>query len=415
MSVKTSDFDYDLPRRFIAQKPAEPRDSARLMVLRRDTGAIEHRIFRELPELLSPGDVLILNDTRVIPARLFARRKSGGAVEILLIGEAPQQAKHEVGRYEALIKGHGRVKEGEELRLVQCDSPAMQKPGDGALVSSREQAPSIRLLRRAEEGRWIIEPRGAAMNEILTRFGAAPLPPYIKRDFGGGAERDYDLERYQTTFARHDGSIAAPTAGMHFTRELLARMEAVGVKVFYITLHVGPGTFKSVTATTPEGHTMDSEWYMIPEKTAEAVNAVLSEHRQKIAEAEQAFSLRPEPTPAEVRLSPAGGGDSSRQRMRRIVAVGTTVCRTLEHAARAAEFSSTGILKAGAGMADIFIYPPFSFRVVSGLVTNFHLPRGTPLMLVCAFAGRERILNAYEVAKKEGYRFFSYGDAMLVI
>jgi S-adenosylmethionine:tRNA ribosyltransferase-isomerase len=385
--VKTGEFDYDLPKRLIAQRPVEPRDSARLLVLRRDTKTIEHRIFRDLVLFLNPGDLFVLNDTRVIPARLFAHGGTDGAVSILLIREIECRAKQrfalQASRWEALIDGHGHIREGEVLLLVPPDRSSPGELPHANPLPGSDFAPSVRLLRRGHEGKWVIELLHVGLTDILTRFGAAPLPPYVRRDFGGGVERSYDLARYQTTFARHDGSIAAPTAGLHFTPELLARMTAAGAILSYVTLHVGIGTFKPVRASRLEDHKMESERYEMPVETAEAVNSALPNEGTTVG--------------------------------CRIVAVGTTVCRTLEHAAASAEFATTGRLKAGPGVADLFIHPPFTFRVVNALLTNFHLPRGTPLMLTCAFAGRELVLHAYEVAKKEGYRFYSYGDAMLIV
>ncbi len=421
MPMKTSDFDYDLPKRFIAQKPVEPRDSARLMVLRLTTGTIDHRIFRDLPALLSAGDVLVLNDTRVVPARLFARRETGGAVALLLLREIEGDSGGNSSLCEALVEGHGRVREGESLLLTPPALSSARGAHRARPGACGDPAMPLRLVRRDRTGKWVVELPHARVADVLARFGSAPMPPYIKREFGGGLERDDDLARYQTTFARHDGSIAAPTAGLHFTPELLARLNGNGVVVSYLTLHVGLGTFKPVTAERPEDHRMEPERYVISAETAEAVNSVYPSRKQpapstssgqalSLPKGERAVGPSREHEPAvarETKLAYEGE--------HRIVAVGTTVCRTLEHAASSTEFALTGRLPAGHGSADLFIYPPFTFRAVDVLLTNFHLPCGTPLMLACAFAGRELILHSYEVAKKEGYRFYSYGDAMLIL
>lgn len=310
--------DYDLPKRLIAQRPAADRAASRLMVLRRSTGEVEHRVFRDLPGLLSKDDVMVVNDTRVIPARLYARRATGGRVDVLLV-------RREGAEWRAMLDG--RAKTGDVLHV------------DGA---------ELRVLGR-EDGLWRLE----APADILER-GEPPLPPYVKR----GAPDPADRERYQTVYAREEGSIAAPTAGLHFTKELLAAMPC---EVASITCHIGPGTFQPVRGDVAE-HRMLAESYRMP--------AGLELHG------------------------------------RRVVAVGTSVTRTLE------SFARTGRRE---DATDLFIRPPFEFKIVGALVTNFHLPRGTPLCLAAAFAGIDALMRAYEEAMAREYRFYSYGDAMLVL
>jgi len=340
-------FDYDLPREMIAQMPVEPRDSARLMVLDRQTGAIRHAIFRDLPEFLEPGDLLVINDTRVFPARTLGRRSTGGRVEVLFIRQTAP------GKWEALVHCHGVPKSGEQLML-------------------EDDALAIRLIERVRAGRWIVSlPRGVDLLERLEAIGRVPLPPYIRRDPDRQRE-PMDRERYQTVYAREAGAIAAPTAGLHFTERLMSALEVKGVRVARITLHVGVGTFQPIRVQDIRKHRMEREYYRIPASTA----ALITEAK-------------------------AAG--------RRVVCVGTTTSRALESAADEAG------LRPSEGWTDLYIYPPYRFRVVDALITNFHLPRSTLLVMVSALAGRERILSAYEVAKREGYRFYSYGDAMLIL
>lgn len=340
-----SDFDFELPDAAIAQEAA-PRGESRLLVLAAG-GAARHRRIADLPELLAPGDLLVVNDTRVIPARLFARREEspgggGGRVELLLV------ERRESCEWECLVRPGRKALPGTRLRLGDTlRAEIVARLGDGR-----------RHVRFSEA----VEPH-------LERLGHVPLPPYIKRPDTPG-----DRERYQTVFASQPGAIAAPTAGLHFTPELLARLAAVGVERAAVTLHVGIGTFKPVTAELVHEHRMDEERWEVPAATAAAIAA-------------------------------------TRRRGGRVVAVGTTVVRTLESVAAAHD----GEIVAGAGRTALFITPGFRFRAVDALLTNFHLPRSTLLMLVCAFAGRERVLEAYREAIATGYRFYSYGDAMLVI
>jgi len=341
--VKLSDFDFDLPEELIAQQPVEPRDASRLMVVPRHGGALEHRHFRDLPEYLRPGDALVLNETRVMPARLMGHREgTGGAIEVLLLRRLDRD------RWETSVKPGRKARPGQRIIF-----------GDGTLVGT--------VLSTTEVGGRVIEfTYSGVFEEVLDRLGQMPLPPYIH-------EQLKDPERYQTVYAKEPGSAAAPTAGLHFTTELLERIQNMGVRVEKILLHVGLGTFRPVQVEDIEHHKMHSEFYTVSPETAEALNRVRAE-----------------------------GG--------RIIAVGTTTVRTLETVA-----DEDGTVRPGQGWTDIFIYPGYRFKVVDGMVTNFHLPKSTLIMLVSAFAGRERILSAYAEAIRLRYRFFSFGDAMLIV
>ena len=340
--MKTSDFYYDLPPELIAQHPADRRDASRLMLLDKRTGEIAHHAFHELPSLLRSGDCLVLNDSRVIPARLFGRREHGGAVEVVLLRDRGD------GVWECLTRPGKKTKKGTPLFF-----------GNGELtgVVEDEIEGGNRLIRFHHEGIFL---------EVLDRLGQMPLPPYIR-------ETLLDAERYQTVYARTPGSAAAPTAGLHFTKELLQTLSGLGIGVNYVTLHVGLGTFRPVKADEIEDHEMHAEYCEIPAETAAAVN-------------------------------------SAKREERRVIAVGTTSCRTLE--SRAAE---DGSLVPYAGFTNAFIYPGYRFKCIDGLITNFHLPESTLIMLVSALAGRENVLNAYLTAIRERYRFFSFGDAMLIL
>ena len=358
--MRTADFHYPLPPELIAQRPAPRRDAARLLVLHRRAGRLEHRRFPDLLEYLRAGDVLVLNDSRVIPARLRARKPaSGGAVEVLLCEEAAPND------WWVMLRPGKRVRAG--TRLEFC--PA--RPGTGQRLAATVRAKNA-------EGLYRLVFEGGDVRAVLEDFGEVPLPPYIER---AGVPLPEDRERYQTVYARPPGSVAAPTAGLHFTAELLEAIRARGVAVHFVTLHVGLGTFAPVKAARVEDHVMHEEAYELPESTAAAVNA-------------------------------------ARAAGRRVVAVGTTSVRVLESAAAAGPGDR---LAAGRGRTRLFIYPPYRFRVVDALLTNFHLPESTLLMLVCAFAapgetaGRELVLRAYAEAVRERYRFFSYGDAMLLL
>ena len=339
--MKKSDFYFDLPEELIAQTPLERRDGSRLMRLSRESGAVEHRHFYELPELLHEGDCLVLNDSRVLPARLLGTRRSGGSVELVLLRDLGE------GRWECLSRPGRKTRPGTELSF-----------GEGELTATVEAVADggNRIVRFHYEGIFL---------EVLERLGKMPLPPYIKAELK-------DPERYQTVYSRESGSAAAPTAGLHFTKELLSEIESRGVKIAYLTLHVGLGTFRPVKEEEIEDHPMHAEFCIVPEETARLV----SETKR------------------------AGG---------RVIAVGTTSCRTLE------SFSENdGTLKPCSGWTDIFIYPGYRFKCVDALITNFHLPESTLIMLVSALAGREQVLNAYRIAVEEKYRFFSFGDAMFI-
>lgn len=338
--VRVDDFDYDLPSERIAQYPAQRRDQSRLLELERAGGVMRHRAFGEIIELLAPGDVLVLNDTRVIPARLIGQREGGGKAELLLL--EPIGA----GRWRALARPGRRLGEG---RIVSF--------GGGELVATvvgREQQ-GVRIVQLRHEGELL---------PLLERLGRPPLPPYIHRD-----AEDLDRERYQTIYARQPGAVAAPTAGLHFTDEVLGAIEARGVRICRITLHVGLGTFRPVQTERVEDHVMHAEQYEVGAEAAAVINA----------------------------------------RRGRLVAVGTTVVRTLETVA-----DSSGRVQPGSGRSEVFIRPGYEFRAVDAMLTNFHLPRSTLLMMVAAFAGREQIMAAYREALQRGYRFYSYGDCMFI-
>lgn len=345
--MKLSDFDFDLPPNRIAQRPLEPRDSAKLMVLDKNTGSLEHLVFRDLPDLLGPADLLVWNTTRVIPARLVGRKeKTGASVELLVVHRFSEF------QWKALIRRIKRVRPNQRIVFGPGFSATVVETGkDGrARVSFESDLP---------------------VEENLKRYGRTPLPPYIRR--GEDVPSSPDREAYQTVYADRDGSVAAPTAGLHFTREVIDRLVGKGIPIRNILLHVGPGTFQPVRTERVEDHRMESEWMELPEETARSLN-------------------------------------EARALGKRIVAVGSTTTRALE--------SSTpeegGPIRAGSGWTDCFILPGYQFKTVGAMITNFHLPRSTLLMLVCAFAGRENILRAYREAVQGGYRFYSYGDAMLI-
>lgn len=340
--MKTSDFYYDLPQELIAQDPLEDRSASRLLCLGKEDGHVEHRRFRDLKDYLRPGDCLVLNDTKVIPARLHGRKAdTGAAVELLLL------KRREGDVWETLVKPGRKVKPG--CRLVF---------GEGLLEGE--------ITHIVEDGARLVHfTYGGVFEEILDRLGEMPLPPYITHELK-------EKGRYQTVYAEHEGSAAAPTAGLHFTDSLLEEIGKMGVKIARITLHVGLGTFRPVKVEDVAEHHMHSEYYQIEEGQAQMIN-------------------------------------ETRKSKGRIISVGTTSCRTLEAAA-----DEEGVLHPGSGWTDIFIYPGYRFRMVDGLVTNFHLPESTLLMLVSALAGREHVLAAYEEAVRERYRFFSFGDAMLI-
>ena len=340
--MKKSDFYFDLPERLIAQTPLERRDGSRLLHLDRKTGEISHHHFYELPAFLRKGDCLVVNDSRVLPARLIGHKESGGAVEVLLLRDRGGNV------WECLTRPGRSAKTGRRLIF-----------GDGRLTGTviDEIEGGNRLIKFDYQGIFL---------EVLESLGKMPLPPYIHEELR-------DAERYQTVYSRELGSAAAPTAGLHFTKELLGKIEEMGVDIAYVTLHVGLGTFRPVKAEEIEDHEMHSEFYTISSEAAEKINRAKS-----------------------------GGG--------RVIAVGTTSCRTLESAA-----GENGHVSERSGWTDIFIYPGYKFKCIDGLVTNFHLPESTLIMLVSAFAGRENVLNAYKTAVEMEYRFFSFGDAMVIV
>lgn len=340
--MKTSDFYFDLPQELIAQDPLEDRSSSRLLVMDKETGEIEHHTFREITNYLHPGDCLVINDTKVIPARLYGSKIGTDAkIEVLLL----KRKENDV--WETLVKPGKKAKPGTKISF-----------GDGLLVGD--------VIDVVEEGNRLIQfSYEGIFEEILDKLGQMPLPPYITHQLK-------DKNRYQTVYAKHDGSAAAPTAGLHFTPELLAQIKEKGIKIAHVTLHVGLGTFRPVKVEDVTEHHMHSEFFIVEESQAKLIND-----------------------------TKAAGG--------RVISVGTTSCRTLESAA-----DENGQVRAGSGWTDIFIYPGYRFKVIDCLITNFHLPESTLLMLVSALAGKENILNAYEIAVQERYRFFSFGDAMFL-
>lgn len=337
--MDVTDFDYDLPQELIAQTPVEPRDSSRLLVMDKNTGELEHRHFYNLPEYLKPGDLLVFNDTRVIPARLHGLKTTGAHVEVFLL------TRKNATDWEVLVKPGKKLQKGAQIRFsdeLSCE--ILETTDFGG-----------RIARFHYDG---------IFEEILDRLGETPLPPYIH-------EKLKDKERYQTVYNRERGSAAAPTAGLHFTKELLKKIRDMGVEEVFVTLHVGLGTFRPVNESRVEDHKMHKEFYTVSQEAADAINKAKREGR-------------------------------------RIVAVGTTSVRTLESA------GASGEIKAGGNWTNIFIYPGYQFKFVDALVTNFHLPQSTLVMLVSALSSREKILHAYRVAVENKYRFFSFGDAMFI-
>ncbi|WP_416182290.1 tRNA preQ1(34) S-adenosylmethionine ribosyltransferase-isomerase QueA [Acidaminococcus timonensis] len=337
--MDVTDFDYDLPQELIAQTPVEPRDSSRLLVMDKNTGELEHRHFYNLPEYLKPGDLLVFNDTRVIPARLHGFKTTGAHVEVFLL------TRKNATDWEVLVKPGKKLRKGAQIKFsdeLSCEILDTTDFGG-------------RIARFHYDG---------IFEEILDRLGETPLPPYIH-------EKLKDKERYQTVYNRERGSAAAPTAGLHFTKELLKKIKDMGVEEVFVTLHVGLGTFRPVNESKVEDHKMHREFYTVSQEAADAINKAKREGR-------------------------------------RIIAVGTTSVRTLESA------GASGVMKAGGNWTEIFIYPGYQFKFVDALVTNFHLPQSTLVMLVSALSSREKILHAYQVAVENRYRFFSFGDAMFI-
>ncbi len=339
--MKTSDFYYDLPEELIAQTPAEPRDSARLLVYHRDTKAVEHRIFRDITDYLKRGDVLVVNRTRVLPARLFARTEHGAKVEVLLL------KRLDLNTWECLVRPGKKCRTGVRLRV--------------------NDELSLEIVSVTETGeRHVAFEYEGAFEDVLSRAGSMPLPPYIH-------EKLKDPERYQTVYSRENGSAAAPTAGLHFTEGLLRKIKDMGVEVVEVLLHVGLGTFRPVKVDDVENHVMHSEYYEVSEEAAAKINAAKREGR-------------------------------------RVICVGTTSVRTLETVA-----APDGTVRAGSGDTSIFLYPPYRMKCVDALITNFHLPESTLLMLVSCLCSREEVLEIYRIAVGERYRFFSFGDACLFL
>jgi len=335
---KLSDYDYNLPKELIAKYPVEPRDSCRLMVLDRKKRTIEHKIFRDIVDYLKKGDVLILNDTKVIPARLIGRKDTGATIEVLLLQPINENI------WEALGKNLKRWKVGQKIKVADDFY--------------------IELLEKGEEGKIKVKLIGNDIKKLIEKYGNIPLPPYMERN-----PEEKDKELYQTIFAKKEGAVASPTAGLHFTDELLKKLQDKGVIIKYITLHVGIGTFRPIKTENIKEHKIHEEYYFIPEDTKLEIEKAKEENR-------------------------------------RVIAVGTTAVRTLE------TFARNNLTE---GYSNLYIYPPFEFKIVDALITNFHLPKSTLLLLVSAFADRDFILKAYNIAVKEKYRFFSYGDAMLIV
>ncbi len=342
LGLRTSDYYFDLPEELIAQDPSTVRDMARLLVMDRKSGSLEHRIFRDIKDYLVPGDTLVLNNTKVIPARLLGTKEGTGAhVEVFLL------KRKEADVWETLVKPGKKLRPGARVTF-----------GDGSLKAQ--------ILEVVDDGNRLVrfEYQGI-FEEVLDRLGEMPLPPYIRKKLE-------NPEMYQTVYAKYDGSAAAPTAGLHFTKELLSEIERMGVNLAFVTLHVGLGTFRPVKVVDVKSHHMHTEWYQVTEEAADLINRTKKEGH-------------------------------------RVICVGTTSCRTVESAA-----GEDGFVKAGADNTSIFIYPGYRFRVMDALITNFHLPESTLVMLVSAFAGREKVLAAYGEAVRERYRFFSFGDAMFI-
>jgi len=344
--MDVAELDYYLPRSAIAQYPLAERDASRMMVIKKEERAIYHHQFRDLCTFLRAGDVLVVNDSRVIPARLYGLKETGGKVELLLLKRISEMGHGEI--WEAMVKPARRVREGTVIHF-----------GDDALAQ---------VVERVDEKKWrLVFSVPGSFEEFLSSYGETPLPPYIKRE--GDRLPLQDRQRYQTIFARHPGSVAAPTAGFHFSPAMLEQLQARGVQVVPITLHVGYSTFLPVETEQVENHHMGEEWFNVTLEAAEAINSA-----------------------------------------KRVIAVGTTAVRVLESVA-----DDKGKINAGSGTTDLFIYPGYQFRRVNGMLTNFHLPRSTPLLMVAAFVGVDLLLTAYRLAVEQGYRFYSYGDCTLLL
>lgn len=364
---KMSYYDYDLPKNLIAQHPISERDNSLLLVFHRKNSKIEHRKFFEITEFLNKGDVLVLNDTKVIPARIMGHKETGGKVEALVIKEVKE------GIWEMLLKSNRKLRENESLYFDNYHKGAELTD----IANSLSYTVKGKVVSRTDIGSWNVEFESRKeFSEVLKNTGTMPLPPYIKRSLENEALenkvlKDEDFKRYQTVYAKKTGAIAAPTAGLHFTGNLLENIAAKGVKIAYVTLHVGLGTFKPIEEENFIEHTMHDEFYIAPKDTMETI-------------------------------------EKARSNGKKIVATGTTSCRVLETVARKG-------IKEGTGCTNLFVYPPYEFMLTDSLITNFHLPKSTLLLLVSAFAGRDNIIKSYETAIKHGYRFYSYGDCMLIL
>ncbi|MEJ5301572.1 MAG: tRNA preQ1(34) S-adenosylmethionine ribosyltransferase-isomerase QueA [Thermodesulforhabdaceae bacterium] len=371
LSYRLEDYDYELPEELIALEPSPRRDESRLLVLHRSTGTMEHTVFRHVVNFLREGDVLIMNDTKVVPARLYGRKETGGRVELLVLEPFadPETAKEK--GYECLVKASKPFKPGMKIELVKGTSSDSIDHESSSVIHKK---PVLTVMDVSGEGKVrVLLPEDWNIVDLLYRYGEVPLPPYIRRSKTPGPE---DLERYQTVYARYPGAIAAPTAGFHFTGEILEALRSRGVTVDFVTLHVGYGTFEPVKTEDVRHHRMHKEWCEVSKKTAELIK--------------------------EAKL----GG-------RRVTAVGTTVVRTLEGIV-AAHFDNMDAFPYR-GFCDCYIVPGFQFRIVDAMITNFHLPKSSLILLVSAFAGRSLILTAYREAIARRYRFYSYGDAMLIL
>ncbi|KAF5420626.1 MAG: S-adenosylmethionine:tRNA ribosyltransferase-isomerase [Candidatus Methanocomedens sp.] len=360
-AMKLSDFDYQLPKEMIAQHPVEPRDSSRLMVL--DGKGIEHMKFSDLSQLLRPGDLLVMNNSRVIPARIYGTKDTGGKIEVLLVRRLEDKY------YECLVRG--KIKPGSDIQFISAVTGTVTDTLMGTVKGTAKETVKGTVIERIDTHtghRYNIKFQcDGAFESHLQNIGAMPVPPYIKEQLD-------DNERYQTIYSRHEGSIAAPTAGLHFTSGMLSRLKEMGVGLVFITLHVGVGTFMPVRCEEVEKHIMESEYYIIDRAAADAINGTIL-------------------------------------REGRIIVVGTTSVRSLESAAW-----ENGRILPSEGWSNSFIYPPYKFKTpIAGLITNFHLPKSTLLMLVSAYAGKETIMNAYKEAIDTGYRFYSFGDAMFIL
>lgn len=363
-SYRLEDYDYDLPEDLIALDPSPQRDESRLLVLYRSTGLMEQTIFKHIVDFLSPGDVLIMNNTKVVPARLYGRKETGGRVELLVLDPFtdPEVAKEK--GYECLVKAAKPLKPGMKIKIVVRDDYGQVQP----------QVESLTVVEVSQDGKArLLLPEGRDIMSILYRYGEVPLPPYIRRSKSPGPE---DLERYQTVYAKHPGAVAAPTAGFHFTNEILEEIRSMGVTVDFVTLHVGYGTFEPVKTEDVRHHKMHSEWCEVKRETVELIK-------------------------------------EAKQTGRRVIAVGTTVVRTLEGIV-APSLNSMDVFPYR-GFCDCYIVPGFQFKIVDAMITNFHLPKSSLILLVSAFAGRELILAAYKEAISRRYRFYSYGDAMFIV